>query len=238
LFGAVSLAPEVKAPAIAPCEKWLISDELEHEREVVGIYLSAHPLDPFKFEMENLGFTPIANVLEPVKGPPFKIAGFLSDIGHLYTRKGTQFGKATINDFSGHLEFALFGDNYVKWNKFLLAGQKVVLTACYQEKPWNAAEIELSIQGISLLENARDASVKAFNVELELVKLNEETARFLMENCEQHPGNADLVLHVVQPNSPQVLKMKTGARKIAVSDSLLQFLDEQNIRYGVELARG
>ncbi len=237
LFGAVSLTPDVKAPVIPPCEKWPIAEELEAEREVVGIYLSAHPLDPFKFEMDNLGFTPIADVLEPVKGPTFKVAGYLSDVAHLYTRKGAQFGKAILNDFSGHLEFALFSDNYVKWNKFLHNGQKVVITACYAEKPWNAEEIELSIQGISLLENARDTSVKAFNIGFELPKLTEETARFLMESCEQNPGNAELVLHLMHPDPTRNLKLKTGNRKIAISDALIHFLDEQKIPYGVELVR-
>lgn len=116
LFGEVAM-PDVKPPAIPECEPWNLSELLEKEKEVVGIYISAHPLDGFKFEMEHYGFLPIAE-LENYKGKQVKLAGFVSDAAHMVTKKGSKFGKFIINDYSGNFEITMWENNYVQWGNF------------------------------------------------------------------------------------------------------------------------
>jgi DNA polymerase-3 subunit alpha len=106
LFGEVAM-PEIKPPVIPECEPWNISERLEREKEVVGIYISAHPLDGFKWELQHYGFLPI-NQLEANKGKAVRLAGYISDVQHRVTKKGTKFGSFNLNDYSGFQEFTLW----------------------------------------------------------------------------------------------------------------------------------
>jgi DNA polymerase-3 subunit alpha len=88
LFGAMAL-PDVKPPVIPTCDPWTLAEALEKEKDCIGIYLSAHPLDPFKFEMDHFGFYPIAK-LEESGGAQIRMAGFVSDAAHMMTKKGVR----------------------------------------------------------------------------------------------------------------------------------------------------
>src|SRR5690606_17829860 len=99
LFGEMSM-PDVKPPQIPECERWTLPELLDKEKDVIGIYLSAHPLDGFKFEMQHYNFLPVSEI-ENNKGRTLRIAGFLTDAEHRTTKKGSKFGKFVLNDYSG-----------------------------------------------------------------------------------------------------------------------------------------
>ncbi len=83
---------------------------------MIGIYLSAHPLDGYKFEIDNYNFTPI-NEIENNKGRTIRIAGFITDAAHMTTKKGSKFGKMVINDYTGNQEIVFWEKNYVEYAK-------------------------------------------------------------------------------------------------------------------------
>src|SRR5690606_31021449 len=111
LFGE-SIMPDVKPPVIPACEPWGLPELLDKEKEVVGIYISAHPLDGYKFEMQHYGITAI-NEIENCKGRTLRIAGFITDAAHMVTKKGSKFGKFLLNDYTGNQEIVLWENNYV-----------------------------------------------------------------------------------------------------------------------------
>lgn len=233
LFGATAM-PEIAKPTVPDTEPWSLSESLEKEKDCIGIYLSAHPLDPFKFEMTHFKFHPIAE-MEASGGAQIRMAGFVSDAAHMMTKKGVPFGKFILNDYTGFTEIVLFNDNYAKWKDYLQNGQKLVVNGCYREHPFRPGVMELNVQNISLLEKARGTMTKCFNVGLPLTKLNDEVAAFLVENLKSNPGSTEMVVHLLTDDPVQGLKLRTNGHKISVNDALLEFLGERGVRYRVEL---
>jgi len=233
LFGA-SVMPEVKPPLIPECEKWGLPELLDREKEVVGIYLSAHPLDGFKFEMDNYGMLPI-NELEASKGRNVRIAGFITDVGHMTTKKGSKFGKMTINDYSGHLEILMWEKNYVLYGNYLVNGQKLMIQGVYDEHKYRPGVMEFQIQNIMLLDDVRKQLTKKIYLSLPLEKVSIEFAGFMEDNVKKYPGVTELIINVKDEESDMTVRLKTQGRKIEVNDDLIKYLQEhEEIKYSLD----
>lgn len=233
LFGA-STMPEVKPPIIPDCEKWGLPELLDREKEVVGIYLSAHPLDGFKFEMDNYGMTPISE-LETHRGRNIRIAGYVTDVGHMTTKKGSKFGKMTINDYSGNLEILMWEKNYVAYGNYLVNGQKLMLQGVWDEHRFRPGVMEFQIQNIMLLDEVRKLMTKKIHLSLTLDKLSYAFADFIENNAKTHPGNTELIVSVKDLESDMAVRLKGQGRKIELNNDLIQFLQEnEDIKYSLD----
>ena len=233
LFGA-STMPEIKPPAIPECDKWGLPELLDREKEVVGIYLSAHPLDGYKFEMDNYGMTPIAS-MESLRGRQIRIAGYVTDAGHMTTKKGSKFGKMILNDYSGNTEIVFWEKNYVAWGNYLVNGQKLVITGVYDEHRFRPGTMEFSIQNIMLLDEVRKVMTKKIHLAVPLDKVSEEFATFMCANSQKYPGNTELVISVKDLETDMAIRMKTQNKKILLSDELIAFLTEhEEVSYSIE----
>ncbi len=223
LFGE-SAMPEVKPPTMPECDKWGLPELLDREKEVVGIYLSAHPLDGFKFEMDNYGMTPVSE-LEANKGRNIRIAGFVTDVVHATTKKGSKFGKLTINDYSGNYEIVLWEKNYVQYGNYLVNGQKLMIQGVYDEHRFRPGNMEFQIQNMMLLDEVRKLLTKKIHLSLPLLNVNDEFVNFIDANFKKHPGNTEVILHIVDWNGMEV-RLKTQNKKIEVNDELIKYLQE------------
>ncbi len=233
LFGE-STMPEVKPPAMPECDKWGLPELLDREKEVVGIYLSAHPLDGFKFEMDNYGMTPISE-LEANKGRNIRIAGYITDVGHMTTKKGSKFGKLTINDYSGNYEILMWEKNYVQYGNYLVNGQKLMIQGVYDEHKYRPGTMEFQIQNIMLLDEVRKALTKKIYLSMPLIKVDETLVSFLESNFKKHPGSTEVILRIADWDGKEV-RLKSQSRKIEVNDELITYLHEHtdDIKYSLE----
>jgi DNA polymerase III subunit alpha len=233
LFGEVAM-PDVKPPVIPECEPWNISDLLEREKEVVGIYISAHPLDGFKFELQHYNFLPV-NQLEANKGKVVRLAGYISDVAHRVTKKGTKFGSFNLNDYSGHQEFTLWEKEYVQWGNYLENGTKVVIQGVWGEHRFRPGVMEFSIQNISLLSAVRKAQTKRISLGLKMEQLNEEFISFITQNVKQSPGNTELCIQIRDDEADHKLRLRTNGQKFAPDDAFVHFLEQRpDILYHIE----
>ena len=234
LFGEIAM-PEVKPPDIPECEPWALSSLLEKEKEVVGIYLSAHPLDGFKWEMEHYGFLPISQI-ESQQGKVVRIAGFVSDAAHMTTKKGSKFGKFLLNDYSGHTEITLWEANYVNWGNYLDNGQKLVIQGIYQEHKFRPGVMEFMIQNISLLSVVRKSMTRRISIGMSSDKIDANMVAFITQNLKENPGNTELCIHISDEQQNHALRLRTNGTKFSPDDAFVQFLMERDdIRYGIEL---
>ncbi len=233
LFGAATM-PEVKPPVIPDCDKWGLHELLEREKEVVGIYLSAHPLDGFKFEMENYGITPVRE-LEETKGRSVRIAGFITDVGHMTSKKGTKFGKLTINDYSGNYEIMMWEKSYVQYGNFMVNGQKLMITGVYDEHKYRPGVMEFTISGMMLLDEVRKQFTKKLNLYMPLSAIDDTLVRFLEQNVKAHPGNTDVFFNVADEETGYMTRLRSQNLKLELNDQLLQFLaGQETIKYNIE----
>lgn len=235
LFGASEVL-EVKPPVIPNCEPWNLSEFLEREKEVIGIYLSAHPLDGFRFEMDNYNILPISEV-ENNKDRTVRIAGFVSDAGHMTTKKGSKFGKFMINDYSGHMEMVFWEDNYVKYGNYLVNGQKLMIIGSYKEHRFRPGVMEFQIQDITLLDNVRKKYTKKLKIGLPLGRINADLVSFIETNVKTNPGPTDMILAVWdESDTDNKCQLKTHNNKLVLNDELIQYLQQNEIQFSVEVS--
>lgn len=227
LFGEQDM-PEIKPPMMPECDEWLLSDLLEREKDVVGIYLSAHPLDGYKFEMENFGFINISDI-EKYKDRTVRIAGFVTNAEHRTTKKGAKFGKISLNDYTGHHEIMFWQNNYVKYSNYIDNGQKIMIQGVYKEHNYRPGTMEFEIQNIVLLEEVKKQFAKRLYVLVPLDKIDDELVQFFGNNMKQNPGNTDMILKVVDTEAEDMsTALRTSGRKIAVNDELIEYINEHN----------
>jgi len=233
LFGASSM-PEIKPPMIPECDKWGLPELLDREKEVVGIYLSAHPLDGYRFEMDNYGMANISDI-DKLRGRSIRIAGFVTDVVHATTKKGSKFGKMVLNDYSGNMEIVLWEKNYVSYGNYLVNGQKLLITGVYDEHKYRPGTMEFQIQSMMLLDEVRKVMTKKIHLAMTLDKVTAEFASFMESNTKKNPGNTELIISVMDPETEMTVRMKTQGKKILVSDELISFLQEhEEINYSIE----
>ena len=233
LFGEAAM-PEVKPPLIPDCPKWELPELLEREKEVVGIYLSAHPLDGFRFEMENYGMTPVRE-LEENKGRSVRIAGYITDVGHLTSKKGTKFGKMTINDYSGNYEIMLWEKSYVMYGNYLVNGQKLMIQGKYDEHKYRPGVMEFTIENMMLLDDVRKVMTKRVILNIPMSKLDDIFVHFIRENIKTHPGSTDFVIQVYDEETDHTVRLRSQGTKMELNDELIRFLQQSDdVQYVLE----
>lgn len=233
LFGTATM-PDVKPPIMPECEKWGLHELLEKEKEVIGIYLSAHPLDGFKFEMDNYGFTPVIE-LEANKGKNIRIAGFVTEVAHITTKKGSKAGKMFINDYTGNTELMLWENDYLKFGNFLVNNQKIMVQGVYNEHKYRQGQMEFQIQNMMLLDEVRKLLTRRLQFSIPLEKIDEEFVIFISNNIKNNPGNTELIIHVADEQENRSVRLKSTAKRILVTDELIQFLQNNDyIKYSLD----
>jgi DNA polymerase-3 subunit alpha len=236
LFGEVAM-PDVKPPDMPTCEPWTLPELLDREKDVIGIYLSAHPMDGYKFEMEHFGFTPI-NEIENNKGRTIRIAGFVTDAAHMVTKKGSKFGKLILNDYTGNQEIVFWENNYVQYSNFIDNGQKLMIQGVYQEHRFRPGVMEFQIQNIMLLDNVRKSLTKRMQLLLPLEKIDSTMVEFFYNNMKHHPGNTEILLQVYDTEEQRGIKLKTNGHRLEINDELIHFIQQQDfIKFSVEVAK-
>ncbi len=226
LFGEAQM-PEIQPPQMPECEPWPLPELLEREIDVVGIYLSAHPLDGYAFEMNNYGFTNIVDV-EKCKDRTIRIAGYVTDAEHRVTKKGSKFGKLVLNDYSGHQEIMFWQNNYVKYANFIDNGQKLMIQGIYKEHKYRPGVMEFEIHTVILLDDVKTRYTKKMKLLMPLNKIDDDLVAFLGKNLNEHPGNTDLVLQVYDQEEETQAGLKTASKRIAINDELVEYVNERD----------
>lgn len=202
LFGAFDM-PSVVPPKIPNCEPWTLTEKLDFEKQVTGMFMSGHPLDHFKFEIKHYGITKIqeyndikdALALAPNAARPLRLAGLVVDAQHRVTKTGRQFGSFTIEDYSGKAEFMLWADEYTRFSNYLEKGKNIFMTGGFKQRfqggPW-----EFKIERLVLLESIKQMLTKQVIIDVEARHLNDKMIHFMDTNIKSHPGRAGLKFNI------------------------------------------
>lgn len=222
LFGDMSM-PAIKHPVIPDCDPWTLPELLEKEKEVIGIYLSAHPLDGYRFEMEHYGFVPITEI-EKHPDKVIRVAGYVTDAQHATTKKGSRFGKCILNDYSGNIELLFWEKNYVNYNAYIDNGQLLVIQGCYAPKRFKPETYEFQIQKVMLLDEVKKTLTQKLFIQLPLHKLDNNFVDLLDRNFKANPGNTEVIITVTDDTTMHRISLKTFNKKITFNDTIVQEL--------------
>jgi len=234
LFGDADM-PSVKPPELPQCEPWTLHDLLEKEKETIGIYLSGHPLDGFKFEMQHYNIIPI-NELENFKGRLVRIAGFVSNPLHAFTKKGDPWGRLVLNDYTGSFEINLWKENYAHYKDYVQESQKLMITGTYDESRFRPGVMEFKINGMMLLGDVKTKHTKRLSLALPLEKVDNDFVQFLHRNIQQYPGNCEVTIQISDMEQERSTALRSSSGKLLVNDDLIEYLQTADILYKVEVS--
>ncbi len=230
LFGE-TLEEQVSEPVFPPCESWTTMQELSFEKEVIGIFVSGHPLDPFKLEMKNFCTKNITEIktIESDKnqiGKPFKFAGVINDCKHLTTKNGKGWGIITIQDYTDTYEIRMFGEDYLKFKIYFIQNGLLFLKASFQMR-WNGEGTELKIQEIKQLQDVLHHTQK-ITLTLHAHKINDELTTNL-DKITAHPEGKCTIAYKIKYTDEEkniVLPLISVDRKVNIEKSFVQQIDE------------
>jgi DNA polymerase III subunit alpha len=231
LFGDLPAVMDVQVPKIPDCPHWPLIVQLDHEKEVTGMFLSGHPLDHHRFEMKHYGITPIADYnefkaeikLQPNPGRNFRILGLVSDAQHKIAKNGNKYGNFIVEDYTGKTEITLFREDYLKMSPLLQQGSSVLITG-YFKQSYNQDDYRFYVSGIVLAETVKRNLTRQLNIETSPQHLSEETVSFLEKNLKKFPGGTNLRIILAEQNSNMRISLVGAGRGVEMNDELIEFL--------------
>ncbi|MEY3645249.1 MAG: hypothetical protein RLZZ207_1947 [Bacteroidota bacterium] len=230
LFGGTSGTAEVPLPSVAPMEPFSQIQQLNIEKEVVGLFISGHPLDQYQLEIDsftNATMTAL-NDLEALKGKSeLRLAGSVASFAHRTTKNGKPFGTLTMEDYHGTFTFFLFGEDYVKFKQYFMTGWFLFINGSVTQKKWgNDNELEFKINSISLLSEVRGRMIKGLKVNINLDDLTLDLMEKLEQITVKYKGDAKLFIEVLDQQENISLELFSKKIKVDPSAELIKELKQ------------
>jgi DNA polymerase-3 subunit alpha len=176
-------------------EHWTRLQELNYEKEVIGFYLSGHPLDRYKWQIETF-CKPIAEV-ENYRDRVISIAGIVTSARDRISGRGNKFLTFSVEDFTGGIDLALFGDSYVEMRNAIRPDEMIFITGTYQPRWKDPTEYELRISEIKLMdEELFEKMIKHVKIRLDNDFLTSDTIVELDKIIQAHPGQYNLFFNI------------------------------------------
>ena len=228
----------IAEPEIPPCEPWGTLETLKREKEVVGIYISGHPLDDFKTEINAFCSAEIQqlNDLSVLINKEVAVAGIISDVQHRVSKNGKGWASFILEDYSDGFEFRIFGEEYLKFRHFLTINSFVYLKIFVREGWTNKdngqkGEPRMQFNQVMMLQDVMDTFAKKLTIQLEISQLQENRIRELQDTLSAHKGNHPLSFTVYESEEAIKVQLNSRKQKIQISAELLNTLQKQEFLY-------
>lgn len=215
LFGGDSEVemPEVQMPE---CEPWSNFEQLRNEKEVTGFYMSGHPLDDYRLEIDAFCKNTIADIREEnikrLLGHQVSVAGIVTSSTERTTKNNTLFGIFVMEDHNDSVQLSMFSDDYMKFRHLLVQGMSLIVTGSVQKRFRDSDQIELKVSNVSLLAESIDKLTKSVTITLDAFEVNDEMVAMLKDAVLASRGNTPLYVNVVNETSRISVKMPSRLR--------------------------
>jgi DNA polymerase-3 subunit alpha len=233
LFGDASEV-QIAEPVVPPCDDWSTMEKLAKEKEVVGIFISGHPLDEFKVEIESFckGTVAVLNDVKPYLGQNLTIAAVVSGSEHRFTKKGDPFSTLTLEDYTDSSRLFLFSENHLRFKHFAEPGTFVVITGRV-EIPRHRQEPEFVIGSIELLQELRDKKAKAVNIRISNTDLTFLLIEAINEVINENIGNVNLKFVIYDSIEGIEIEMPSRSIKVKPSNDLFKKLAKLGVEFSL-----
>ncbi len=228
LFGGLD-AVEITTPPVPDAEPWSSIERLNRERDLVGIYLSAHPLDEFEVIVRNICNTKCSELGDKEalsQKAELMFGGIVTNVTDKFTKTGKPCGFITIEDFDGSGELALFGEEWGQWKGMLAQGCSVFIKASCTKRFRDSKFYEIKISSIKYLQTAKNEMLDKITITMDADGIDETTVTDLMTIVRANPGNTPLYLQLRNAEERRTVTLRSRNTKIDVKRSLLNFIKE------------
>ncbi|MEZ5058025.1 MAG: DNA polymerase III subunit alpha [Saprospiraceae bacterium] len=232
LFGEIDDV-QMPEPEFPECPEWSLIEKLEREKEVTGIYVSGHPLDDYKMEVENFTTCTLED-LENNKGKTVKIAGIVTRANHRISQKGTGWGIFNLQDYNGGLEFPMFGDDYQRFKGFFESGQCLYITGAYEPKWGSSDEFQFKVKEVSLLASVSENVAQSVTLKVAVEALSKDLISNIDEVCKKYKGKHQLKLIFLDHTNRNSLSFTSKKRKVRVDNDLVVEFEKMGLDCAVK----
>ncbi len=222
LFGDLSSSVSIPEPTVPKANDWGLIYKLQKEKDVIGIYLSGHPLDDFRYEWENFA-TPLDQV-EQYKGRKVNVAGFVMKAEHRISQKGTGWGRFTIQDYTGSLEITMFSENYAKFKTFFEEGTSVYVEGEYKQR-YNGDEFEFKVLNVRLLETIGEEKTTSVTLKIPVENLSIDLINSIEKICAAHKGRQTLHMELIDRQNKEKMAFTSKGKMVTVGNEFLSELE-------------
>ncbi len=237
LFGDASEV-QIPEPQVPPCDEWGTMKKLKLEKEVVGVYISGHPLDDFKIEMETFTNCKVSafNHLENFINKELCFGGVVGDVQHRETKAGKGWALFTVEDYDDSFEFRIFGEEYLKWRHFLVPNSfiygRVLIRQGWPDKvTGKMGQPRLQYNGFQMLQDVMENQSKKLTLQLYLQEVEEGKINSLKDLVHMHKGDKPLYFAIYEKEDKIKLVMPSRKHKVAISKELLNELESVQVKY-------
>ena len=233
LFGGGNAEADIQKPEPLPHEPWTKLEMLNKEREVIGIYLSSHPLDDFSVIIRHYCHSTLGDLqdLPSMKNKDFTVAGMVTSVTHLTTKTGKPYGRFTIEDYNSSHEFVLFSKDYENFRRYLYEGYYLLVRGRVQERTYNPNELECRINSMMMLSEAQETLIRELTIALPVTELTEDIVSQLKETINENRGNVTLRVKVLDPQADVAVNLYSKTLKVGMTPGMVRFLDDNALRY-------
>ena len=227
LFGDDNFVAIAK-PEIPKAERWSDLERLNKEKELVGIYLSAHPLDEYRIILQYVCNTGMAelNDKESLVGREILAGGIVTGFREGTTKTGNPFGILKVEDFTGSGEIALFGQDYIEYSKYGKPGMYLLISGKMEARKYNDKIFDFRISSIKLLPNEKDKLIENIRITVPIHDLDEPMINELSTLIKNNPGNSLLYFRVVDGSNNIALNLFSQKVKLKITKELIDYLTE------------
>ena len=234
LFGGGTMV-DIQPPTVPVAEDWNQLQVLGKEREVIGLYLSAHPLDDYSIIIRHMCKAQLTDLaeLEPLSGKEIAIAGVVTSVQEMTTKTGRMWGKFTMEDYSGTHEFALFGKDYEQFRPMMYPNYFLFVKGKVQPRPYgDNPELEFKILSMQQLSEMREL-IKEVHVTLPIEEITPTFVEEFSTHVRKSKGKTLLRLTVTDRSVATSLNLYSKRYRVELTQNFTDYLDQNEIKYSV-----
>ena len=230
LFGGFDDGIEIATPPVPKTDvRWSDIERLNKERDLVGIYLSAHPLDEFRIILDNLCNTrciELADTSQLNDREEVVLGGIVTGVRQKFTKRGEPCGFITLEDYEGSGELALFGKDWGQYAGMFTVGASVYIKAKMQPRYQHSELLDLKVQSVDYLQSVKDKAIDHITIQLTTDKLNEQTVADLSEIIAESPGKTKLFFQLRDSQGKHHVLMQSKKNLVDVRHTLIDFIEQ------------
>ena len=228
LFGPAATVEIAKPEPPKDFERWSDLRRLNAERELIGIYISGHPLDSYRIIIDKVCNTKVSELenLPALAGRDLTLGGIVTGVREVQTRTGKPGGIIKIEDYSGAGDFAVFGDDWARLRGYFKEGYSLFITARVEQRRWNDERYDFNVGRVEFLSDVKDQKVKSVTVNVRIDKLTEDNAAELCSLVRQSPGPTEVYINLMDLQQQNHLTLRSRNCRMTVDSRFINFLDE------------
>ena len=238
LFGGLD-AVAIATPPVPQAEAWSTIERLNKERDLVGIYISGHPLDDYRIVLDKLCNThcvELGDKMELLKKGKVTFGGMVTAVRTGFTKKGSAYGVVSIEDYYGAGELALFGEDWGNHNSKFIIGSSVYVEARLSQKYPGSTFVDFGIASVQYMQDVKERNLRSLTISVDPTAISDDTVQNLATIIADNPGSTELYFLVRQTDGRGELSLRYSKGGVNIVNDLVMFIEsDPGLAYSVNM---